>query len=175
MPIFDSPAANRSEFRFAIRGTSRSEKDHYAASILASILDRRFKQADGEKAFVRYQPGILPGSFLFGVSDWYLGKLKRDGDKMALPETDGYAKRLMSAPVKQDEFDTAKRELAIAIDQTPPADIWLDIDTYKLPAPGTANAETVSLADVQRVLERLQKEPVAQVLVFSNAAAATTN
>lgn len=177
MPIFDSPVPNTSEFRFAVRGTARGEKDYYASAVLARILDRRLKQAEGGKAFVRYEANVLPGSLLFGISDWYLGKIKRDGDKIDLPMTDGYVKKIFEVAVKPEEFDTAKRELAISLAQAPGSDLWLDTETYKLvsAAADAEAAQAVSLADAQRVLERLQKEPVAQVLVFSEAAAATAN
>jgi len=69
LPVFDSPVANSSEFRFAVRGVARGDKDYYAAAVLASILDRRFKQMEGGKSFVRHEANALPGLFLFGVPD----------------------------------------------------------------------------------------------------------
>ena len=177
LPVFDSPVANSSEFRIAVRGVARGDKDYYAAAVLASILDRRFKQMEGGKAFVRHEANALPGLFLFGVPDWNRGKITRNGDKIALPETDGYPKQILNAAIKPDEFETAKRELAIALGQIPVADVWLDADTYKITASAAApeNFQTVVVADTQRVLERLQKQPVAQVLVFSNPATSTAN
>ncbi|HMJ09652.1 MAG TPA: insulinase family protein, partial [Pyrinomonadaceae bacterium] len=171
MPIFDSPVPDKSEFRIAIRGSARGDKDFYASSILASILDKRMKQSEGGKAFVRQEVNTLRGSYIFGVSDWNLGKIRREGNTIALPDTDGYQKRILDPAIKAEEFDAAKREYVAAVAQASPADLWLDIDTYKL---GTAKAEADNLqatviADVQRVLERLQKEPAAFVLVFGDA------
>jgi predicted Zn-dependent peptidase len=176
MPIFDSPVANKSEFRYAIRGVARSDKDFYAASLLAHILDRRFKQREGAKAFVRHDAGVLPGWYLFGVSDWNLAGIKRDGATIAVPVTDGYQKQVLDAAVKPEEFDAAARELAIASADVPASDIWLDVDTYKLASAKADReaAQAVTVADVQRVLDRLQKEPVAQVLVFSDAEVRTS-
>jgi hypothetical protein len=176
MPIFDSPVANKSEFRYAIRGVARSDKDFYAASLLAHILDRRLKQREGAKAFVRHDAGVLPGWYLFGVSDWNLAGIKRDGATIAVPVTDGYQKQILDAAVKPEEFDAAAREFAIASADVPASDIWLDVDTYKLASAKADReaAQAVTIADVQRVLDRLQKEPVAQVLVFSDAEVRTS-
>jgi hypothetical protein len=177
LPIFDSPVANSSEFRFAIRGAARGDKDYYPSAVLATILDRRMKQAEGGKAFVRHEANFLPGLFLFGVHEWNLGMIKREGGKIALPATDGYQKRVLDAPVKPEEFETAKRELVVSLSQTPVADVWLDADTYKITASAAApeNVQTVVIADSQSVLERLRKEPVAQVLIFADGATGTAN
>lgn len=172
MRIVDSPIANKSEFRYAIRGVARGDKDFYASAVLASVLDRRFKATEGHAAFVRIEANTLPGAFIFGVSDWNLGRIKHEGDKMALPVTDGYEKNTLGKPLTADEFETAKRELVILHSQTDPVDPWLDADTYKLPAVQAQSdaMQAVTIGDVQRVLDRLQKEPVAYVLVFDDAA-----
>jgi hypothetical protein len=170
MPIFDSPIAKRSEFRIALRGNARGDKDHYAASALASILDRRFKSREGDKAFVRNSPYALPGMLLFGVSDWNLTGIKRDGNKIAVPVSDGYQKQVLEPAVKVEEFDAAKRQLVAEIALVSVEDAWLDADTFKLAGsrPDSEAAQAVAITDVQRVLERLQKEPAAYILVFAD-------
>ena len=175
MPIINAPEANKSEFRIAMRGVARADKDNYAAAVLAKILDRRFTATQGAKAFVRRDANILPGIVLFGVSDWNLGRIKRDGDKIAVPVTDNYQKLYLDAAVKTEEFDAAKREIVASLAQVPVADTWLDADTYRLASgkPDTNLLQSVTIADVQRVLERLQKEPAAYVLVFSDEKTAT--
>lgn len=170
LTLFDSPVANRSEFRFAVRGVARGDNDFHTASILALVLDRRFKQNEGGTAFVRHEPTVLPGSFVFGVSGWNIDGIRREDDKIALPVIDGYAKRTLDPPLRAEEFDAAKREYLARTSLISTADHWLDIDTYKLASAKADfdNAQAVSITDSQRVLERLRKEPVAYILVFAD-------
>jgi hypothetical protein len=44
--------------------------------------------------------------------------------------------------------------------------LWLDADTFRLETP--KNAPQATVADAQRVLEKLQKQPAAIVLVFGD-------
>jgi hypothetical protein len=53
------------------------------------------------------------------------------------------------------------------------ADLWLDADTFRL-SPGKTAANP-SLADVQRVLEKLQKQTAATVWIFAEETARTAN
>jgi len=169
LPVFDSPLAKTSEFRFALRGLARNDKDFYASRILENILQNRLQMREGKKAFARQDAHFLPSYFIFGVSEWNLQSIKKDGDKIALPATDDYQNYFLKAAVKQDEFDKAKNEFISKMNGTDIVDFWLDADTYKLVSAKTEwqAAKNVTLSDVQRVLEKLQKEAVAFVLVFS--------
>ena len=170
MPVFESPVANKSEFRFAARGLARNDPDFYAAKILQQILERRVQAKEGQNAFVLHDQHILPGAFVFGVSDWNLGRIRKEGDKIALPVTDGYQNNFLKDPVTQEEFDRTNREWIARINPANISELWLDVDTFKLGAANSeaAKAANVNIVDVQRVLEKLQKEPVAYVLVFAN-------
>lgn len=169
LPVFDSPLAKTSEFRFALRGLARNDKDFYASRILENILQNRLQTREGKKAFARQEAHFLPSYFIFGVSEWNLQGIKKEGDKIALPATDDYQNYFLKAAVKQDEFDKAKNEFISKMNGTDVVDFWLDADTYKLVSAKTEwqAAQNVTLSDVQRVLEKLQKEAVAFVLVFS--------
>ena len=141
-----------------------------AAKILQRILERRVQAREGQKAFVLHDQHILPGAFVFGVSDWNLGRIRKEGDKIALPVTDGYQNNFLKDPVTQEEFDQTNREWIARINLANISELWLDVDTFKLGAASSeaAKAANVAIADVQRVLEKLQKEPVAYVLIFAN-------
>jgi predicted Zn-dependent peptidase len=169
LPVFDSPLAKTSEFRFALRGLARNDKDFYASQILENILQNRLQIREGKKAFARQNTHFLPSYFVFGVSEWNLEGIKRDGDKIVSPVTDDYQNYFLRAAVKQDEFDKAKNEFIFKMNGTDIVDFWLDADTYKFVSAKTEwqAAQNVTLPDVQRVLEKLQKEAVAFVLVFS--------
>lgn len=181
LPVIVSPSPKTSEFRLALRGLARSDKDFYASQIVEKILQNRFKRREGKNAFVRQESHVLPGAYVFGVSDWNLGLIKKDGKTISLPVMDGYQDGFLKDAVKQDEFDAAKSELAIQATGTDAAELRLDADTYKL-SPGKSDAQiaqNVTLADAQRVLEKLRKEAVATILVFSdtdsNAGSVTGN
>lgn len=177
VPVVDSPVANTSEFRFAARGLARNDPDFYASKILQKIVENRFKKREGERGFVRNNPRILPGSYVFGVSGWNLGTIKKEGNTIALPASiNVYQKEFLTQPVSQEEFDTVNREWIARLNPDNISELWLDADTYKLGPvlKEVENAKSVKLADVQRVLEKLQKEPFAFVLVFAGENAATS-
>jgi predicted Zn-dependent peptidase len=169
MPIFESPVEKTSEFRFALRGLARGEKDFYASQILADVLQNRIQEREGKKAFVRLESRTLPGFFVFGVSDWNVSTIKKSGNQISLPMTDDYQNHFLKDPVKQEEFDKSKSEFLSKLSQMNASDFWLDADTYKIASAKTdwQNAQNATIADAQRVLEKLQKESVAYVLVFS--------
>lgn len=178
VPVVDSPMPNTSEFRFAARGLARNSPDFYASKILQKILENRFKKRDGQNSFVRNEPRVLPGSYVFGVSGWNLGAIKKEGDKIALPgETGSYQADLLKTAVTQEEFDTVNREWIARLNPDNIAELWLDADTYKLGPvlKEVENAKNVKVADVQRVLEKLRKEQFAFVLVFADETTATSN
>jgi predicted Zn-dependent peptidase len=169
LPVFDSPLAKTSEFRFALRGLARNDKHFYASRILENILQNRLQLREGKKAFARQDAHLLPSYFIFGVSEWNLQNIKKDGDKIVSPVTDDYQNYFLKAAIKQDEFANSKNEFISKMNGTDVVDFWLDADTYKLVSAKTEwqAAQNVTLSDVQRVLEKLQKEAVAFVLVFS--------
>ncbi len=168
MPVFDSPLANTSEFRFAARGPARNDTDFYASKILQKIIERRVQRREEQKVFSRNDPHILPGSYVFGVSEWNLGRIRKEGSTISLPAMGGYQNDFLKDAVTPEEFDSVNREWIAGVNLNNYSELWLDIDTFKLGAPSKEieNARNVKIADVQRVLEKLQKEPFAFVLVF---------
>jgi predicted Zn-dependent peptidase len=179
LPIIDSPAQNTSEFRLAFRGLARNDKDFHASMILERILRNRFQAREGQKAFVRQNAHVLPGYFIFGVAGWNLGTIKKEGGTVAAPETNGYQNAFLKDAVKTEEFEKAKAEIAADSNRIDATDLWLDSETYKLTPVKTElqNAQSVGLGDVQRVLERLQKESTAAILVYGgeNSTSVTAN
>ena len=171
LPVIESPVPNKSEFRLAMRGFARSDDDFHAAQILERILHNRVQAREGKNAFVRHEPHVLPGAVIFGVSDWNLGRIKKDGKTISLPVTDDYQNYFLKEAVKAEEFEKAKSDLTVQTKPTDAADLWLDADTFRFAAPKTA--PNVTLPDVQRVLEKLQKQPAATVLVFAEESART--
>ncbi len=177
MPVLDSPTEKTSEFRFALRGLSRNDKDFYASQILKHILQNRLQTREGKTAFVRQESHVLPGYFVFGVSQWNIEGIRREGNKIALPVTDGYQNNFLKEPIKQSEFDQARTAFAAESNRSDIINQWLDADTFKLTSikDDAQNAQNVTIADVQRVLEKSQKEAAAYVLVFTGEKQAVSN
>lgn len=175
MNILDSPVEKTSEFRFALRGLARGDKDFYASQILQMIMQERLQSREGNAAFVRQDVRAMPGYYIFGVSQWNIEGIKRDGETIALPVINGYQNNFLKDAVKQSEFDKAKA--AAKSNQTEMINSWLDAETYKLTSvkDDLQNSQNVTLADVQRVLEKLQKEPTAYVLVITGEKQAASN
>ena len=126
---------------------------------------------EGQNSFVRQKFNILPGYIVFGVSEWNVGTVKKVGNTIALPEgIKTYQNNFLKDTVKPDEFEKAKIALSDKIKQPETPDYWLDAETFKLASvkDDWQKYQSVTQADVQRVLERLQKEAVASVLVVSS-------
>lgn len=176
LPVVDSPAAKTSEFRFAARGLARNDPDFYASKILQKIIEGRLQKREGQNSFVRNDPRILPGSYVFGVAGWNLGSIRREGGTIAVPVTEGYQDNFLKDRVTQEEFDTVNRLWIARLNPDNVSELWLDADTYKLGPvlKEIENARSVKIDDVQRVLEKLKKEPFAFVLVFAGETAATS-
>ena len=135
--------AGKIETRRIRRGVARNDKDYFAAEILSRLLGSRLT---GQGVTVSNEAFVLPGAIVVrgNVSD------------SAWPRnfTEDDVARVRAAV--QADYD--KRSLA---------DKWLDLDTYKLTsiASDAANLQSVRLADVVRVADRLSKNPEVTVIV----------
>src|SRR5437660_4691646 len=68
--LLDRPSVATAEIRLAVRGLAQSDRDAFAASILARILRDRWQTSlpDLSSIFVQLEAHSLPGSFVLGVS-----------------------------------------------------------------------------------------------------------
>ena len=162
-----SPKAIVSAIRFAVRGTSRSDKNFAASKLYASILENRLRSrvpvALSNMVFARAEEHTLPGVILIGFSaskdDIGTGNGKVDGNELI-------AKALVGQ-VTEAEFQTAKLAFSSEWAKRDVQAFWLDIDTFKT---GEANAEAkivdaVTLTDVRTFAEKIQKLPLVSVLI----------
>ncbi len=155
----DSPSENSNEIRFALRGLARKDKDFYASKILSDIYLNRLKEKvpseNRNSVSVEYDEHILPGIMIFGVSG------------LKAPENKSLMSDILSKPVSADEFSRSKTQIAGKYVLSNQADLWLDIDTYKLGSPKeeTQKAQAVTIADVSRVAENIKNQPLVSVLV----------
>ncbi len=157
-------AADQSvEVRLAVRGFSRQDPDAPAATLLAIVARERWERLLPELSrgpvFVRSDTYALPGMFVMGatVDNLLAGK--------ALTSAREALKSLATTPVTAGELVDAKNEAAAfaSKDLGKPdgkADVWLDVDTYKLAAdldPVRA-LNAPSADDLRRAASRLVDE-----------------
>jgi zinc protease len=174
--INQSGGAN-SEIRLAVFGLSRTDRDYFAAEILARIL-REHWQAGVSTAspvfapvFVRNEAHSLPGMFLMGAT------VSATDAPKAISAAINAMQSLVTAAPSPAEFERVRDQaLGEFNKQTAQDDLFatamLDMATYNLPP---LNAQTVALksvspADVQRVAARLFKgAQIASVAVGNSA------
>ena len=171
--IIESPEAGLTEVRYALRGVARNAKDFAAADVFARVIEQRLrvKAPDGqrENVWVKSHANVLPGVIIVGFS-----KIQREitaavtGDRSKADGNDLIAnaigEKLTDAEVAA-AYNAAKADFS----KVDIATRWLDIDTYKLTSVKADQAafDSVTLADVQRLADKLKLQPVASVLVLS--------
>ncbi len=155
----ESPSENSTEIRYAMRGLARKDKDFYASKILSDIYFYRLREkvpAENKNSVtVEYEGHVLPGIMIFGVSG-----LNAEENKNLMSD-------ILSKPVTTEEFSRSKALVGGKYVLANQADLWLDIETYKL---GSAKeeaqkAQAVTLADVNRVAEQMKNQTLVSVLV----------
>jgi len=168
--MIESPLADKFEVRFITRGTSRSSNDFAAYSIAARILEIRLAAAVPTAApgsvTVESADHVLPGTLVVRIS----GARAAFGGKT--DTTDNWTKAF-STPVSDAEFQSAKQAVIARLDKEDIVDRWLDVGTFKTEPSARfyARASATSLSDVQTVFSRIQRQPVASVIVASAAKA----
>ncbi|HEX8367541.1 MAG TPA: pitrilysin family protein [Pyrinomonadaceae bacterium] len=166
------PGENTGEIRQAIRGLARNDKDFWASVILTRILQLRYqKDLKNTNLFVRQDAHLLPSLVIMGFSV-ELGKAEV---KPAVESTDlkpppvptspqtnhpNFIRQITQNPITPEEFDKARDEVSMEFTRKNAADLWLDIDSYKLVSvkDESQKVTNVTLVDLQRVLERWKKE-----------------
>lgn len=156
-----SPDETRSEARMAVRGLARNDKDFWAAKTLVNIMKKR------EKGGVRHDARLLPGILILGVSS--------SDFRMPPAAFKSVTSGIYLSPPKPDEFQTAKNETLSELNSQIAADLWLDVDTYKLASvkADLQAAQNVTIEDVQRLAEQFKKAPMVTVLYLSKTSVTT--
>ena len=171
--IANSPETKMAEVRLAVRGLARSDRDYFAAILLAAIARDRWQKLLPDlkgSFFVNQDAHVLPGMFLMGASvDGAAAARTMEGARNVL-------KSLVDSPVLPTELDKAKGE-ALALmnhklsQNDTLAEAWLDIDTYSLPSLSELMRawNAISASDLQRVAARLFSETAIASVVVGNA------
>ncbi len=160
-------------YRTATMTVSRGDKDFYATKILTEIWRQKFcydNESDHGKSFL--EPHLLRGTYFF--------KANVQSKENSLPEKNppcamiviNGGKAIYPPKITQNDLETAKSKIIADLNQKMSnvndlSDLWLDVDTYQLTSvkEELQKANSVTLADVQRVAESLQKQPIVTVVV----------
>jgi zinc protease len=178
--IVNIPGSSSAEFRMAVRGVARSDKDFYSAEVLAEVLKNRMQATSAVFAkgptFARNRSFVLPGVMIMG------GAMPTAAARDAVSTSRRVVESVISGPVSPEEF--ARASSAVMADYqarmaTPAGQVarWLDGITYNLQSVETERSafEALTPQDVQKLAARLfGKVPVAIVLAGDTGQLATS-
>ena len=160
---------DRFALRVAMNIAARSDKDFYAAQILTRMWQKQFCLNDeAHQGKSAYQPYLLRGFYTISRNTLY-GKeaesrpINTPGCQLLFQKSG----KLVYPPIVQSDFETVKKAVLWDFQQKAAADLWLDVDTYKLVSvkDELSKLNGVTFADVQRVAENLRKQPSVSVVV----------
>ena len=156
--------SGKTEYRFAFRGVARSDKDYIASHLLSRILQARalgmFRGSSNsvEKFSVSNNVHSLPGFFVLN----YSGKPEPTAPAVNID----LVSELFHPKISDSEFAKARSEILSENAAQSISDWWLDVDTYRIVVADEARSfQSASIADVQRVADRLSRNPVVSVKV----------
>jgi len=156
--LLDRPSVATAEIRLAVRGLAQSDRDAFAASILARILRDRWQTSlpDLSSIFVQLEAHSLPGSFVLGASTPTASAAK------AISSAQEIMRSLAGTGPTAGEVERARADLLTEMTSqtTKPemiAELWLEADAYKLPGLNTQlnSVQGLSVGDIQRVAGKL--------------------
>jgi predicted Zn-dependent peptidase len=177
--IIESPFIKNAEIRYAMRGLARNDNDFAASNILTKIMQNRLLKEftnDGQiNAFVRQNVNLLPGLITVGLSNFPFEVESQLSEKppkthMIIFKNENLAAILAHNKISAEEFEKAKNEVSEEMNQVNLADIWLNVDTFRLVSPKEESQKisNLTITDVQRVAERLMKQPTATIIMVKS-------
>lgn len=156
------------EYRFATRGVARNDKDYWAMRFLADLLQNRFQAKVSSdlpnSVSVVHERNLLASliSFKFSFPPTRSAEIAGLGINPL---------EWMKEPITAAEFEKTRTKILTEIEQKPMVDKMLDIDTFKLVSgkDEMQKLNSVTQADVQRVADRLSKQPFVTVSLSNPA------
>ena len=170
--LIDQAGANTAEVRLAVRGLARSDRDAGTASLLAAIIKQRWQSADNEVSspVVVHEAHALDGMFMLG------GSVPAPAAAKAISTAQAVIHAIAKEEPSMNELEAARKTMLMKpVSMSPSeslADVWLDAETYKLPANNQADQlNRISPADVRRVAARLFENAASKAIVVLGDAA----
>lgn len=162
------------ENRYAVDAFARNHKDFFAAEILTEILSEKFKKMTEQESLetlkVENNSNLLKGYIVFTRK--YTMNQNASADESTSrknAEPHQFITKLFNEKISADEFEKAKNKVLSNLNKKDAADIYLDLDTYKLGSikEQIKKINEVSLTDVEKVAQELSREKAADVSVYS--------
>ena len=167
----EMPNLEKTYITTAIDTVGRSDRDFWATQALAKIWKQKycFNNQNSRFGELTYEPHLLRGIY-------YLRKTQTPAENLPIYSgpcalfglmVDG---KTALETITQAEFDAVKQSILADFQQKTQStsglmDLWLDAETYKLTSvkEDFQKFNSVTLSDVQRVEEKLKKQPTVTV------------
>ncbi|MDQ6787700.1 MAG: insulinase family protein, partial [Acidobacteriota bacterium] len=175
------PNLEKTYSRTATNAAARIDKDFYATQIVAKVWQNEACLTDeSNHGELKYEAYFLHGEYFIRQSKNFVDKIELPISRNVCPFIlvnlkDG---KPIYPTITQNNFEQAKSKIIADLNQktqslTDLADLWLDVDTYKLASvkDELQKANNVTFADVQRVSDNLQKQPFVNITVKKSVAA----
>jgi len=155
----------------AIDTVGRSDKDFWATQALSKIWKQKycFNNETSRNGELKYEPHLLRGIYFIRRSITPSETLPVYSGPCALFGLTVEGKTVLET-ITQNEFDSVKQAILADFQQKTQAapaltDLWLDAETYKLVSlkDELQKINSMTLSDVQRVEEKLRKQPTVTV------------
>lgn len=170
----EMPNAGKFYSRAAQMAVGRNDNDFFATQILTKIRQQQLCLNDeSERGASKLEPHLLRSVYSISQNKEYANKIEDlptySGPCSLVLLKDG---KMFYPKIEQNDFDRAKAKVISELQQKisvnlDSVDLWLDVDTYKLVSvkDELQKANNVTLADVRRVAENLQKQPLVHVII----------
>ncbi len=162
-PLTVAAANNQAlKISYATRGLARNAKEFAASEILLQTLRDRLGNSQNSVQ-ISDNWHFLPGSLVISRSI-----LSSTDTEKGFP-SDNYIQTITAKMISQPEFEQAKSKALATLAIKNAADWWLDADTYNLGsvAKDQMNFQNATLADVESLRNKLNKQSVATVVIVS--------
>jgi predicted Zn-dependent peptidase len=167
--VVNSDLVDKNEVRYAFKNLGRTDKDYFALRFLSDILSSR---EIGSNFSIKSQRNILPSLMIVSVKN--ISDEEISANDKAKTASELFGGKLF-ATISSAEFDKTRTKILAEIDKKPLVEKWLDTDSFHL---GSVKEEiqklnAVTLADVQRVADKLGKQTFVTVVLTKPVAVVT--
>ncbi|HEY0459068.1 MAG TPA: pitrilysin family protein [Pyrinomonadaceae bacterium] len=166
----EMPNIDKTYITTAIDTVGRSDRDYWATQALSKIWKQKYCfNAASQTGELSYEPHLLRGIYYIRKNVTATENLPVSSGSCAAFGLSADGKTVFQ-PITQADFETVKQSIFTDFQQktlTPSGllDVWLDAETYKLVSAKDElqKINAVTLSDVQRVEEKMRKQPTVTV------------
>jgi zinc protease len=179
----EMPNIEKTYITTAIDTVGRNDKDFWSTQILAQIWKQKYCfNNEGSRGALSFEPHLLRGIYYIRKNEAPGIEVPLNNGPCALFALAASDSTKTASGILQGEFDAAKQGVLTDFQQKTQnasglTDLWLDAETYKLVSVKDEfqKINTVTLSDVQRVEERMRKQPTVTVSIVKPTEQKTTN